>query len=193
VDTNLVTAATSERRVSAPGSLVRVQAFVNTLDLETGEELIGSPTELHDWLVSADLLEEETDPPSAEEHARAIRLREALRGLLLAHHADEVLDTADLAVLNQTSAEVGHRVAFDGTSWQLEPAGTGVRAALGSLISIIAAAMTDGTWQRLKVCPADDCRWAFYDTSRNRSGRWCVMAVCGNREKARRYRERRSS
>jgi predicted RNA-binding Zn ribbon-like protein len=52
--------------------------------------------------------------------------------------------------------------------------------------------MADGSWERLKVCPADDCLWAFYDRSRNRSRRWCDMEVCGNRAKVRGYRERRS-
>jgi predicted RNA-binding Zn ribbon-like protein len=50
--------------------------------------------------------------------------------------------------------------------------------------------MSDGSWQRVKACRADDCHWAFYDFSRNRSGTWCDMAVCGNREKVRSYRER---
>jgi len=50
----------------------------------------------------------------------------------------------------------------------------------------------DGTWARVKACVADDCQWAFYDSSRNRSGRWCDMAVCGNREKVRTYRSRQS-
>jgi predicted RNA-binding Zn ribbon-like protein len=50
--------------------------------------------------------------------------------------------------------------------------------------------MADGTWDRLKACAADDCHWAFYDHTRNRSGRWCSMAVCGNRAKVERFRER---
>jgi predicted RNA-binding Zn ribbon-like protein len=33
--------------------------------------------------------------------------------------------------------------------------------------------------------------WAFYDRSKNRSGHWCSMRVCGNRAKARQFRERR--
>jgi predicted RNA-binding Zn ribbon-like protein len=50
--------------------------------------------------------------------------------------------------------------------------------------------MSDGTWARVKACRAEDCRWAFYDFSRNRSGTWCDMAVCGNRAKVRAYRAR---
>ncbi len=47
-----------------------------------------------------------------------------------------------------------------------------------------------GEWPRLKVCASPDCRWAFLDTTRNRSRRWCDMAGCGNRAKNRTWRER---
>ena len=50
--------------------------------------------------------------------------------------------------------------------------------------------MADGSWQRLKACRASDCQWAFVDTARNHSRSWCSMASCGNREKARAFRER---
>jgi predicted RNA-binding Zn ribbon-like protein len=43
----------------------------------------------------------------------------------------------------------------------------------------------------MKVCAADDCEWAFYDHTKNRSGAWCSMESCGNRAKGRAYRERR--
>lgn len=42
----------------------------------------------------------------------------------------------------------------------------------------------------MKVCPADDCQWAFYNASRNRSAVWCDMCVCGNCAKVREFRER---
>ena len=58
------------------------------------------------------------------------------------------------------------------------------------MLAIVAASIADGTWERLKACAADDCHWAFYDHTRNRSGRWCSMAVCGNRAKVERFRER---
>ena len=80
---------------------------------------------------------------------------------------------------------------FDSSgSVRLEAAATGVEAALGRLAAIAAAAMTDGTWRRLKTCRADRCGWAFYDHTRNHSRLWCSMAVCGNRTKARSYRRR---
>ncbi len=63
----------------------------------------------------------------------------------------------------------------------------------GALAQLMAAATTSrikGSWPRLKMCPAEECRWAFYDTSRNRSKRWCSMEVCGNRNKVRAFRDR---
>jgi predicted RNA-binding Zn ribbon-like protein/AcrR family transcriptional regulator len=48
-----------------------------------------------------------------------------------------------------------------------------------------------GEWPRLKVCASPDCRWAFLDTTRNRSRRWCDMAGCGNRAKSRAWRDRK--
>jgi len=74
---------------------------------------------------------------------------------------------------------------------QLAPVATGVDTALGRLLAIVYTAMAEGTWPRLKVCRSETCRWAFYDSSKNRSGAWCTMAVCGSRVKARSYRQRR--
>jgi len=71
------------------------------------------------------------------------------------------------------------------------PAGSALDAALGALLAITASAMIEGTWPRLKACPGRDCGWAFYDRSRNQSARWCAMQVCGDREKARTYYQRR--
>jgi predicted RNA-binding Zn ribbon-like protein len=44
----------------------------------------------------------------------------------------------------------------------------------------------------MKACAAEDCQYAFFDNSRNRSAVWCDMKVCGNRQKVRSFRARRS-
>jgi len=81
------------------------------------------------------------------------------------------------------------RFGDEGTG-SLAPVRPGLDGALGRLLAIAHGAMHDGTWSRLKACPAEDCEWAFYDSSKNRSRTWCNMAVCGNREKARAFRAR---
>lgn len=45
------------------------------------------------------------------------------------------------------------------------------------------------TMSRLRICP--NCGWLFVDRSRNGSRMWCDMAVCGNRQKAKRHYNRR--
>ena len=69
----------------------------------------------------------------------------------------------------------------------------GFQGALGRLLGVAYRSMAQGTWWRLKACPAEDCQWAFYDRSRNRSAVWCDMKVCGNRHKVRAFRERHSA
>jgi predicted RNA-binding Zn ribbon-like protein len=74
---------------------------------------------------------------------------------------------------------------------ELVPVGSSeLDRALGSLLAILARAIVDGSWLRLKVCPGRHCGWVFYDQSRNNSGRWCSMSVCGGREKARAHYHR---
>jgi len=62
--------------------------------------------------------------------------------------------------------------------------------AMALLLVPVANSIGDGSRQRVKACRAPDCHWAFYDRSRNHSGVWCKMAVCGNRTKVRTYRAR---
>jgi predicted RNA-binding Zn ribbon-like protein len=46
---------------------------------------------------------------------------------------------------------------------------------------------------RLRACANDDCRLFLLDRSRANTARWCSMAVCGNRMKARRHYQRSRS
>jgi predicted RNA-binding Zn ribbon-like protein len=68
----------------------------------------------------------------------------------------------------------------------------GGAAGLDVIVETVATSVAGGGWSRLKLCSAEDCRWAFYDTSRNGGGRWCSMEACGNRNKTRAYRRRRA-
>jgi predicted RNA-binding Zn ribbon-like protein len=61
---------------------------------------------------------------------------------------------------------------------------------LGRLLLIVRDAQRDGTWAMLKACANDECRWAFYDKSRNHGGTWCDMSTCGNKLKNRAFRAR---
>ena len=77
-----------------------------------------------------------------------------------------------------------------GTAGAARAAGVRKGAGIAGLVAIAATSAASGSWHRLRICAAPDCRWVFYDTSRSGAGRWCSMATCGNRNKTRRYRER---
>ena len=79
----------------------------------------------------------------------------------------------------------------DSATWHLAPAASGVDGYLAGVLSTLVTSIADGSWSRMKSCRNDTCRWLFYDQSRNRSGTWCTMAICGSRMKARAYRARR--
>ena len=175
---------------AAPGELDLVRLFVNTLDLESHEDKVADAEALAAWLAEHDLLPPGTSLRDHDDVARARKLREALRKLLLAHNGFDV-EPAAVEAFNAVAADTQLVVRYDETgSAHLEPVRDGIDTALGRLCAIVFRAQAAGTWQRLKACGDHACEWAFYDHSRNRSGTWCDMAVCGNRAKARAYRER---
>lgn len=172
-----------------PAGFESLKAFVNTKSFERGTDELSDPRAARAWLVEHGLLRGAAalDERDVE---RLVKLREALRRALLAHHEREE-DPAAAAALDSLAESVALRVGF-GPSGEtlLEPAGDGVDEALGRVLAIVHRAMLEGTWERMKACPADDCLWAFYDHSKNRSAKWCSMEGCGNRMKARAYRAR---
>ena len=173
-----------------PGDLALVRAFVNTRDIDEDEDHIARPEELAGWLVEQDLLPEGATARPADVR-RAERFREALRELLLANNDGHQMPVEAGRALNEVAARARLRLRVDeGGTARLEAAGGTVDAALGHLLVIVYRAMENDTWPRLKACREDTCRWAFYDHSKNRSGHWCSMEVCGARHKARQYRAR---
>jgi predicted RNA-binding Zn ribbon-like protein len=196
----------------AAPALGTVGEFLNTLDerhfslggvQHTGGDGLASPGDLAAWLASHGLIPAGI-PAGPADLAMARALREALRNLLKLRVAPDAADqtvrtgTAGDAVpdsllgTNNTLDAHPLRVQADayGTPVLL-PASHGVPAALAAIAAAVALAQAAGTWKRLKICAAPDCRWVFYDTSRAGAARWCSMRVCGNRDKTRAYRQRR--
>ena len=179
-------------RAAAPDvALHLLQDFVNTNDVEGGVDGLGSPSLLHDWLAERKLVDRSDDVPEPA-WRRAIEIREGLRALGRANNG-EPLDREQLAVMNRAAADVPVLVGVDVNDWRLRPAEAGVDGFLGGILATLARAMADGSWSRVKSCRNDTCRWLFYDHSRNRSGTWCTMAICGSRMKSRAYRSRRKA
>ena len=68
--------------------------------------------------------------------------------------------------------------ALDGVLWPV------VRSA--------AELLTSEEAKLVRECASDTCTWLFVDRSRTHRRKWCDMAVCGNRAKARRHYQRRA-
>lgn len=174
---------------AAPGRLETVRAFINTRDVEDGTDALDSPAALTAWLAEHGLGPADANVDE-DGWRRTLAFREALRALATANHG-EVVDPEPVDRLNAVMAAAPLVLAADADGeLSLAPAAKGIDGALAQLAAIVYDAAVEGSWQRLKACPADDCRWAFYDRSRNRSRTWCSMEVCGNRAKVRAFRER---
>jgi len=176
---------------AAPGRLELVRAFVNTLDVEAGTDELGSPAALTAWLRARNLIGPGATAATERDHRDALTMREALREVLLAHVGGRLPSSAPVSGLRSVAAGLAARPEIgDDGQVRLVPEGAGPPAGLTALLLIAAEAEAGGTWRRLKVCSADDCRWAFYDRSPTRTGCWCSMAVCGSRAKSRAFRQR---
>lgn len=169
-------------RSPAPGPLRLVQQFVNTNDREGELDALADPARLATWFRHWTTWSGGVDPTPAE-HVAALVVREGLRDL-----GGHVPPGPDFA---RQVADLDVRLVISDSRLRL--VGTGrLAAALVPLLEAVVVATADGSWERLKVCQRDRCRWMYYDSSRNHSSRWCATEICGSREKAARaYRRRK--
>jgi predicted RNA-binding Zn ribbon-like protein len=178
-------------REPAPAGLTLLQDFLNTTDLEEGRDDFVDTDGLRTWLTARGLAAEDL-PIREGDRRRLVMVREALRDVIDGRDHGDINRNA-LDIVADAARDAGVRVTLgpDGRA-ALTPAADGLDGFVARLLSDIATAQLEGTWDRLKVCPRDVCRWVFYDSSKNRSGRWCTMAICGSRIKSARLRKRRA-
>ncbi|KAB2976559.1 CGNR zinc finger domain-containing protein [Streptomyces sp. SS1-1] len=79
------------------------------------------------------------------------------------------------------------RVDADGVTWEPRPP-TDRRLAVEAVLAW--GAIQETMPGRLRPCANEECRRFLLDRSKTNKGRWCSMALCGNRMKARRHYER---
>ena len=176
--------------MAAPDRLEPVRRFVNSLDIEAGTDALRDTEGLRSWLSSTGRWL--GGPVGDDELHRARELREALRTAAFCNHDKIDLPPAVTAVLDDVAQRAAISISFTpDREWHPTVRAGGVDGALGELVVRVIESMTAGTWPRLKVCARDSCRWAFYDTSRAGTGKWCSMRLCGNRAKQEAWRDRR--
>ncbi len=180
-------------REPAPGELALVQGFLNSrwdLGRDRAEVLVSGDA-LSTWLSARGLLPRGL-PLTDDDLARALAVREGLRAIAftnIGHTVDEGAIEAMRRASGAASLRIG--IEADGARF-LVNTDAGLDGAIGALYGIVARAMADGSWDRLKACPGRRCGWVFYDRSRNHSARWCAMQICGAQEKARAYYHRKT-
>lgn len=150
--------------------------FLNSYDVEQDNDAWSEPRALTRWLTQHVGVSVPLRPADA---ADAIALRGALRAALAGNETHPLID--------DVLARFPLRLALAGG---VVPASAGANAAIGAVAAAAARCICGERWDRIKVCQCTQCRWAFYDATRNRSRTWCSMRVCGNRQKTRGYRER---
>jgi predicted RNA-binding Zn ribbon-like protein len=176
----------------APRPLALVQDFVNTRNYFHGGDLLGDAEEATARLTELGLLQEGERVGEAERW-RLVAFREVLRGLLLVHNG---MRGADAEALDKLISSSTLKVRFgpDGRPYLESAVESGLaERIIGDLLAEVVRAEAEGRWGRLKACRNEGCRWAFYDASKNRSGSWCNMQVCGARHKMRAYRARKTA
>jgi predicted RNA-binding Zn ribbon-like protein len=188
----------ASRRFQVRGELANLYDFANTLDLrcfthygeqhQTGDE-IRTPQELDAWMAERGLLGRSAKP-TAETLAAAHRLRASVRAYLACdpdqRHAHKEL----LQSLNDAIAPLLLVIHATAHGMKLQAVRSDSLSGLSAIVAELYDASANGTLRRLKLCAAEECRRAFYDRSKPASRRWCQAALCGNRIKTRRYRER---
>jgi len=180
-------------------------AYANTLcwrGRAAPVEALGDVGDLVRWLAeSAELAENAVAEVEAWMRARpaqaaslfaeALELREAIYRISRALSCGEAIPTPDLAALNRGLAAAPPRRRIepvaDGYRWRIGPSGISAPMLLAPVLWSASDLLASERRQRVRLCANEECLWLFLDESKAATRRWCNMASCGNRAKARRH------
>lgn len=184
--------------------------FANTVEPRLGDhrsDYLASYADLVRWARHAGSLSEEEaqrllleaeDKPSeaGATWERAVALRETVYRVFSALAEGEQPEASDLEVLTAAHREAlaHYSVVPTASSFRWDRVeGDELGGPLWAVALSATRLLTSGELERVKACPTGEggCGWLFYDTSKNKSRRWCSMAECGSRAKMRRLYARK--
>jgi predicted RNA-binding Zn ribbon-like protein len=169
-----------------PRDIGVVRDFVNTTDHELGTDDLTTPAELAAYLQRTGLTPRRARATD-DDLTLALELRAGLRAALELNHVGA---SAPVPELDSALDRLPLELRWTGDRVVLTPTESGVRGGLAGVAIAMSNAVADGIWWRLKICASDECEWAYYDKSKNRSARWCEYG-CGDKLKMRAYRSRK--
>lgn len=179
--------------------------FVNTLTWRGTpwpHDYLRSYGDLVDWSRRAGILDEaeaaDLQKKAGKDRRRgdtvlgaARELREAIHGLITSAARGKGHAAADIAALNRVLAKAPRRHGLAkgdrGFVWKLSERPRTLDAMLFPIAESAGQTLVAAEAARLKSCASPECGWVFLDTTRGNRRRWCDMADCGNRVKARRH------
>ncbi len=166
----------------APGNLVLLEGFLNTSHSEMGFDDFGTTDSTESWLRGVGLWTESKKITMAQAQ-KIIDFRSDLRLW--------ILEKDHIQPLNHLATAITFQAEFNSEGdIQFVPTGDACDRVLGALIGMVSQSQQGGTWSRFKCCELPTCGWAYYDSTRSRTKRWCSMKTCGSRHKAREYYKR---
>jgi predicted RNA-binding Zn ribbon-like protein len=183
--------------------------YANTVDWRTGDQPYDWFVRYDDlvaWSRHAGILDEQTDRALLKKAAQtptvassvleeAVELREAVFQIFFALASGRSPKTSDIAALNRFLTDSFSRIEIVLKKAEFVWKWSGAKHALEQMLWPVARSaadfLTSGDLGRIRICAGEGCGWLFIDTSKNRRRRWCAMEDCGNREKARRYYQKR--
>ncbi|MEU0569935.1 CGNR zinc finger domain-containing protein [Nonomuraea sp. NPDC005983] len=186
-----------------PPGIALLHQFANTEDRRgftthgrrlEAHDALATPADLERWLREHDLL-----PPGVEVGQAHLTRAHTLRAALRASLRQDADDDAGADSGGSAQGGEGGTVLLDfpfavrltaGHGADLVVSADPATTALARIAMAALTATADGTWHRLRMCPAPDCQWVFYDQSRPGRARWCSPRLCGNRMKTQAYRRR---
>ncbi|GII54327.1 hypothetical protein Pth03_27160 [Planotetraspora thailandica] len=138
-------------------------------------DLLADPAEARAWL------RQRGGEGSPQERTAVRHVRDALQGV--------VRGELPPSALGPFLDDVAYRPAMSeqGMEWSLD---TPPGRAMGVRVILAWDALEKARPGRLRPCANSECRLFLIDRSKTNKARWCSMAACGNRMKARRHYER---
>lgn len=162
---------------ASPGDETLLLDLLNTTPVIDGvaDDALADPTTAQAWLSSHGL-------DLAGEHLpRLIEVRAALQAVVRGEEAPQTLQPY-LGGVGLSPVAVDDGLAWTLVTHQASP--VAVRAILAW------DALRISSPGRLRPCANSECRMFLIDRSKPNTARWCSMAICGNRMKARRHYRR---
>lgn len=151
--------------------------------LNSAPVIEGAPTDSLEGATGRDVARSWGGTGSANELARLRRVRQALQTIV---RGDDGGAIGELAGILDDAVQTP-RVTPDGVAWELQVPDDD-RLAAGAVLAW-SSVITEFPG-RLRACANHECTQFLVDHSRPGTAKWCSMAVCGNRMKARTHARR---